>query len=349
MKKIIFKILRFLIFLSIGIALLYFAFRGIDLNELWDKFIHARYGFILLMLLFGFVSLLSRAWRWKLLIEPLGYKPSFLNSFYSLNTGYLANFAFPRLGELTRCGSLSKAEKIPVDKLFGTVIVERVIDLLMVFILLIVLIAGRFDFFGTFIKNNIFIPLVGKLNESMGGVWILLLIIIGFPMVLILVYFMFRSKLSTVKVIQKTKAFIWGIIDGLKTIYTLKKRWSFIFHSIIIWIFYWLMTYAAIFSLPATSELELIDALFLLVVGSFGFIAPVQGGIGAYHYIVTLGLTLYNVPREEGLTYATLSHGFQAIMLILLGLVSMMILFSIRKKSQPDQAETIPATKNEGD
>ncbi len=336
--------MRFLIFLSIGIVLLYFAFRGIDLNVLWNDLLHARYGFILLYLMFGFISLLSRAWRWNLLIEPLGCSPSFLNSFFSLNTGYLANFVFPRLGELTRCASLSKAEKIPVDKLFGTVIVERVTDLFMVFLLLLVLIIGRFDFFGTFIMDNLYLPLVEKLNGSTGGTLILLLIIAGSLLAMLVIYFIFRARLSRIRVIKKIKSFIKGIMDGLKTIYTMKKRWNFVFHSIIIWGSYWLMTYAALFSLPATSKLQLIDALFVLVIGSFGFIAPVQSGIGAYHYIVTLGLTLYSIPKEEGLTYATITHGAQSIMLILLGLTSMMLLFSVNRKTAPSESK--PVTEN---
>jgi hypothetical protein len=246
----------------------------------------------------------------------------------------MANYAFPRIGEITRCGILSKAEKIPVDKLFGTVIVERATDLFMVFILLLILIIGRFDFFGTFIKNNIFLPLVDKLNSTIGGAMVLILIIAGIPILLVITYFLFRKRLSGISIIQKLKSIVKGVIDGLKSIYRMKRRWGFVFQSIIIWGSYWLMTYAALFALPDTSELELIDALFLLVVGSFAFIAPVQGGIGAYHYIVPLGLTLYAVPREEGLTYATLTHGSQMIMMIVLGLLSLMLMFSVQKKSR---------------
>lgn len=342
MKKTIFKGFRFLLFLSIAIGLLYLAFRGVDINELWDKFRNARYFYILGYLFFGFISLVSRAWRWNLLIEPLGRRPGFLNAFYSLNIGYMANFAFPRIGEITRCGTLSKAEKIPVDKLFGTVIVERATDLLMVAILLLVLIIGRFDFFGTFIRNHIFLPLFERLDNSVGGAWLLIATLAAVPVLFILLYFIFRSRLSQIKVIRKIKSFVMGIIDGLKTIYIMKRKWGFLLHSLIIWMSYWLMTYAALFALPATSELQLIDALFLLVVGSFGFIVPVQGGIGAYHYIVTLGLTLYAVPREEGLTYATLTHGSQMIMLIALGLLSMMLMFSVKKKAaDPEPATTV--------
>ena len=340
MKKTLFKILRFLVFLSIGLGLLYLAFRGVDFNELWNKFRNARYAFILLYLFFGFISLLSRAWRWNLLIEPVSHRPGFLNSFYSLNIGYMANYAFPRIGEITRCGTLSKAEKIPVDKLLGTVIVERITDLFMVFVLLLVLIVGRFDFFGTFLRNNIFLPLVAKLNDTVGGTWILLVFILGLPLLLVLLYFLFRSSLSKIGLIQRLKSFVKGIVEGLKSIYTMKRRWGFLLHSIIIWGSYWLMTYAALFALPSTAELKLIDALFLLVVGSFGFIAPVQGGLGAYHYIVALGLTLYAVPRAEGLTYATLTHGSQMIMLIVLGLASLMLMFAVQKKARKSTEES---------
>ncbi|MFC2080906.1 lysylphosphatidylglycerol synthase transmembrane domain-containing protein [Bacteroidota bacterium] len=347
MKKQIFKSLRFLLFLSIAGILLYFAFRGVDVDELWNSFRNARYGYIILYLILGFISLLSRSYRWILLIEPLRYKPSFMNSLYSLNTGYLANFAFPRLGELTRCASLSKVEKIPVDKLFGTVIVERVIDVIMVTILMFVLIIFRFDFFGTWLKENIFGPMVIKLDQTIGGTWMLLLFLLGIPVVLIGLYFAFREKLSGIRFIQKIKSFVKGILDGLKTIYKLKRRWGFILHSIIIWACYWAMTYAAVFILPETSELKIVDGLFLLVVGTFGFIVPVQGGIGAYHYIVALGLTLYSIPREVGLTYATITHGAQMIMLITLGLISFLLLFSVQKKSAGAAVVPKPEKENE--
>ncbi len=323
-------------------ALLYFAFRGVDAGELRHSFAHAKYGYVFLYLLIGFISLLSRSYRWVIMLEPLNYKISFWNSFYALNTGYLANFAFPRLGEITRCGSLSKAEKIPVDKLFGTVIVERVIDMLILVILLLVLIIGRLDYFGNFINNNIYIPIVERVNESLGSAWILLLVIVCIPGIMVIVYFLFRARLSEILLIQKAKSFIRGIIAGLKTIYTLKKRWSFIFHSILIWACYWLMTYAALFALPETSQLKLIDALFLLAVGTLGWIVPVQGGIGAYHYMVTLGFTLYKIPREAGLTYATLSHGSQMIMLIVLGMISFMMLFAVQRKKSKVQVTAKP-------
>ena len=345
MKKKIFKTLRFILFLSIAGILLYFAFKGVNFDELWQSFLTARYGFILLYLLFGFLSLLSRAYRWTLLIEPLNYKASFMNSLYALNTGYLANFAFPRLGEITRCASLSKAEKIPVDKLFGTVIIERIIDLVMVTILLFVLIILRFDFFGTWLNENIFTPVADKLDSSIGGTWVLLVLFVGVPAAMIVLYYTFRERLRDVKFIQKPKSFIKGILDGLKSIYKLKRFWGFLFHSILIWFLYWAMTWTAVFTLAETSVLKPVDGLFLLVVGTFGFIVPAQGGIGAFHYVTALGLTLYAIPREVGLTYATITHGAQMIMLIVLGLISFMILFAVQRKSR--DAETGQITRGD--
>jgi uncharacterized protein (TIRG00374 family) len=349
LRKKIFKTLRFLLFLSIAGILLYFAFRGVNFDDLWESFLNARYGFILLYLLFGFLSLLSRSYRWLLLIEPLNYKSSFMNSFYALNTGYLANFAFPRLGEVTRCASLSKAENIPVDKLFGTVIVERIIDLVMVTILMFVLIIFRFDFFGTWLNENIFGPFVDKLDQSIGGTWILLVILIGLPTALVALYYAFREKLSRVSFIQKIKSFVKGILDGLKTVFKLKRIWAFLFHSVLIWVLYWAMTYAAVFSLPETSVLKPVDGVFLLVIGTLGFIVPAQGGIGAYHYLATLALTLYAVPREVGLTYATMTHGAQMIMLIILGLISFMILFAVQRKSRIAKTDSEPEIPDENE
>jgi len=347
LKKKIFKILRFLLFLSIALVLLYFAFRGVDAAELRSSFANARYGYVLLYLLIGFISILSRSFRWVIMIEPLHYKVSFWNSFYAVNTGYLANFAFPRLGEIIRCGSLSKAEKVPVDKLFGTVILERVIDMVILTILLFVLVIGRFDYFGHFIKNNLYDPLVERLNESVGGTWVLLLIIVSIPLLIITGYLVFRSRLSGIRIVQKIKAFVKGIIDGLKTIYKLKRRWSFIFHSLMIWLCYWLMTYVALFILPETSQLKLIDALFLLVVGTLGWVVPVQGGIGAYHYMVVLGFTLYKIPREPALTYATLCHGSQMIMLIIMGAVSFILLFAFQRRKMTQEEKSEMTVENE--
>ena len=334
MKKSVLKTLRYLLFLGLALLLLFFAFKGIDLKILWNNLVHARYGWVAVPLLFATIAYLSRAYRWNLLIEPLGYKPKFKNTFNSMMVGYLANYAFPRIGEITRCGVLSRTEKIPADKLFGTVIIERLIDMLMVFILLFILLVGRFEFFGTFLNENILIPvwnmLTGITEKSL--VFWFVVIFAGLSFI-ILFYLLLRARPDSNPIILRIRKIIKGMISGIQTVYKMKRSWSFVLHSLIIWGSYWLMSYFAVFILPATSGLKPIDGLFILVIGSFGFIAPVQGGIGAFHWIVSVGLTIYGISKEEGLAFATLLHGAQSLWTIFLGTVSMLLLFLNRKKS----------------
>jgi glycosyltransferase 2 family protein len=333
LKANLIKVLKFLGFAALGVLLLYFAFKGINLESLWEDFKKVNYLWVLLSLGFAIIAYISRAIRWRLIIEPLNYKPSIKNTFYSLMVGYLANFAFPRIGEITRCASLAKKEKIPVDKLIGTVIVERAVDLLTLFILLIILIIFRFETFGSFFQDTVFIPLQDKIINTLNFslyIWIALgMVLIAIPVF----YFSFREKLSEIKVVVRVKDLIKGVIEGLKTVYKMKKRGKFLFHSVFIWLNYWAMTWIVVFALPATSHLGVIDGLFLLVIGGLGMSAPVQSGIGAYHWIVSRGLVAVyaTITLEEGLVFATISHESQAILAIALGTLSFILL--LRKKT----------------
>jgi len=339
LKKKLFKALRYALFLLIGILLLYLAFRGIDLKVLWEEFRHASYLWILLSVVVMTLSHMTRAYRWKMLIEPLNYKPLYSSTFYSLMIGYLANYAFPRIGEITRCGALGRTEKIPMDKLFGTVIVERVIDLMTMFLFLVILITAKFEFFSSFIKPSIIDPIGNKLAFLLSKSILYWFIIIGVPILLVVVLYLFRSRLYKWSLIRKIRDIMKGIFTGLKTVAKLKRVWLFIFSSLMIWIFYWLMTFIAFFALPSTSSLGIIDGLFILVIGSFAFVAPVQGGIGAFHWIVSGGLLLYGLTKEEGLAYATITHGSQMLGTMLIGFISMLLLISIRKKRNTNQNE----------
>ncbi len=332
MKKKAFKVLRYIIFLLIGVLLLYLAFKGIDFQALWYEFKQARYIWIFLSILVLTLSHMTRAYRWKLLIEPLGYNPQFSSTFYSLMIGYLANYAFPRIGEITRCGALGRTEKIPMDKLFGTVIIERVVDLFTMFLFLIILITAKFEFFSSFIKPNILDPVGNKLSFLLGKTILYWFILVGTPVLLVIMLYLFRSRFYKWSLIRKIRDIIKGVFTGLTTLSSLKKVWQFIISSLLIWIFYLLMTYIAFFALSSTSNLNLIDGLFILVIGSFAFVAPVQGGIGAFHWIVSGGLMLYGLTKEEGLAYATITHGSQMLWTILIGIISMLLLISVRKK-----------------
>jgi uncharacterized protein (TIRG00374 family) len=327
LKKRILKIINFFIFLTIGLILLYFAFKGIDFNSLLNDLKSANYSWVVLSLVFAFFAYASRAYRWKLLIEPLNYNPPFKNVFYAVMVGYLANLAFPRIGEITRCGSLTKSDKIPIDSLIGTVIIERAIDMVVLLLLLFVIFVAKIEYFGSFIKENIFIPVYNKFINAVDFpfyYWIgIVALISGF----IALFYYFRKKLKRVKIIHKFRKLLRGVFAGIKTVTKMRNRWEFLLHTVIIWVMYFFMTYVVVYAIPATQSLKPIDGLFLLVIGGLGMAAPVQGGIGAFHWIVSSGLLLYDISKTDGLVFATIQHESQVFMVLILGTLSLLMLF----------------------
>lgn len=325
--KFLFKVLKNLAFLVIGLVLLYLAFKGQDLEKLITDLKSANYFYVLLSVLFGMGAYFARAARWLILLEPMGYTPKLSNSLYSIIIGYFANLAIPRIGEITRCTTLNQAENIPVDKLFGTVILERIIDLMFLASLTVVTILLKVDLFGGF-----FFDLLSS-NKEKYPKMMNLIIISGFIIIflLTLLYFL-RSRLGHFKFVYKIRTFFLGIKEGLISIKKIKnKRW-FIFHSLSIWVCYYLMSWVVFYSIEETSNLGLIDGLFILVVGGFGMSAPVQGGIGAYHFIVSLGLGVLGIASAPALSYATIVHTSQTLFILLAGSVSLALLYVSNKK-----------------
>ncbi len=339
MNKKIRNITRFSLFLAAGILLLYFAFRGIDFSEMAIHFREARYGWIGLSLIFAVISHISRSRRWILLIHPLNYKPTLWNTVNAVLFGYLANYALPRAGEITRCISLGKKEKIPVDSLVGTVIIERAIDLLSMFTILFILLIARFEQFGSFFSNYIFQPLREKINALFGQTMLFWIIVIAVISLLLLFLYIFRKKIFALQPVIKIIQILKGVAGGLKTVLHMKRKWEFLFHTVFIWFNYAMMTWVIVFSLPdITGHLTLIDGVFLLVIGSMGMAVPVQSGIGAFHWIVSRGLHfVYGLELTEGLVFATLQHESQTLLILVLGSVAMILLFSKNKKIRPAQ------------
>jgi glycosyltransferase 2 family protein len=327
LKNVLLNILKFIVFLSIGVVLLYFAFKGINFSKLKENIEGANYLWVVLSLLCGATTYWVRAKRWNLLIEPLGYKPSLINSYHSVIIGYLANFAFPRIGEITRCGTLNRIEKIPADKLIGTVIAERSFDFLTFLILLITAFAIKINFFGSYFSENIFRPAIRKVSTTLNFsvlFWIILAvsIVVGIIMV-----FTFRVRIKKITLVRKIGKIGKGVLSGAKSVFKIKRKLEFIFFTIILWSLYFLMGYIIFFSLPSTSGLTLIDGLFILVVGSCGMIVPVQGGIGTFHLFVSNALAIYGISPEDGMAYAVISHESQSFIAIILGITSFFILF----------------------
>lgn len=341
MKKALGQILKIVAFLALGILLLYFAFRGVAFDELVRTLHRVNFWWIGLSLLFAGISFFSRARRWILLIEALGYKPSFLNTYHSLMVGYLSNYALPRLGEVSRCVTLGKREKIPVDSLFGTVIVERATDLLMLILIMLFLLFSWMDKFGAFFNEQVYGPLQQKFTEIFGGAWVLWVILLASLFLLFALLYVLRKSLMKFALVRKIKDILIGVLIGLKTIYRMERKWEFILHSLLIWFLYILMTWVVVFALEELSGLTFVDGMFLLVIGGLGMSAPVTAGFGAYHWITSRGLmVVYDFSLETGSAYAILAHESNSLLTILLGALSYILLMTSRKKKSNCKSES---------
>lgn len=332
MNRSLSKTISYIVFALIGVGLLIFVFKDVDLAAMWNDITHANYWYVAVALILAMGGYVFRAARWSLLIESTCDRtPRFGNVFWAEMFGYFANMALPRIGEITRCGALTKTEKLPFDKLIGTVIVERMFDVLMMLILAVVTFFIKIDFFGAFILDKIITPTFSRFSEF-NLLWIITVSVISIVIFCVFVYYLRKGN----RLSEKILSFIKGVIDGFSSVRKLKKRGLFIVYTFLLWLCYWLMTWAVCFAIPQTANMTIIDGLFLLIVGSIGMSIPVQGGIGAYHYIVALALTIYGFDfNTVGLLYATISHESQLIVEIILGLASVYFVF---RKKQSDES-----------
>jgi len=242
--------------------------------------------------------------------------------------GYLANLALPRIGEITRCVALGKKENIPVDQLIGTVVVERAIDFFSLLSIMIILVFIEGDVIAEYLKESIFVPLQQKVFAIFGFTWIIWVIIVVTFSLGALLLIKNRKKLRNVRLFAKLFDVIKGVINGMKTITSLERKWEFIFHTVFIWINYALMTWVVVLSLESTSHITPINGIFLLVVGGLAMSAPVQSGLGAYHYFISRAIAfIAGVTIEDGLIYAFLTHESQMIFVIIIGAISFFMIF----------------------
>jgi glycosyltransferase 2 family protein len=332
-RKFVIQALKFLAFLAGAILLLWLAFKNIDFKSLAKNLKEANYYWMIPSIFFGLLAFILRARRWQLLIYPLGFHPSFWHTFHALMIGYLANLALPRIGEVTRCVALGKKEKIAVDKLFGTVIIERAIDFISVLLLLILIIITSETLINKFLKESIFIPFRDKVFSLVHISWIFWALLALLAVIALYLMIRYRKNLRKIRLFSKMFDIVKGVITGLKTITNLKRKWEFIFLTILIWVSYAVMTWLVVFCLKSTSHISFWDSLIILVVGGLAMSLPVQSGFGAFHYAVSrLLVVMHGISLEEGLTFAILSHESQIIFEILIGFVSVYMMYGRNHK-----------------
>lgn len=335
MRKNILTILKILFFFGIGILLVWLVFRNLthdQLIEIKRAVAGANYYWVALSLFVGFLSHISRAIRWRMLMVPLGHNPKLSSTFYAVMAGYLANYAFPRLGEVTRCGLLKRYEKIPFSESFGTVIVERIIDIIVMLLLFTLTIWLEFDLIYDFANTNIFIPMSNKFfhlfhPEQSGYV----LGIIGLFSALISIMYFLKKRIRATSAIRKIKNVLLGFWLGIKSLKNVKNPLLFIFHSLFIWLMYFLAIYVCFFAFEETKNLTVGTGLALLTFGSFGVIAA-PGGIGAYQWIVKEVLVLYFISVPIGIAFGWVVWLAQLLLILILGLLSFVLLPIINKE-----------------
>ncbi len=339
MKRNITTAFKILFFLAIGVFFIWIFLRQLtpeQKQEIWQSFFNANYAWLLLSIALGVLSHIIRAYRWNSLLEPMGYHPKVKNTFFAVMVGYLANTAVPRLGEVTRCGVLSKYENVPVNKSFGTVLVERSIDLITFVLLFFINFFLFYDKLRIYVDEKILAPLTDKFNLNDKS-YVYLLMIAALLVISGLLFFLLRSRIRHFKLYQKIKILLLGFWQGLWAVTKIKRPMVFVLQSLMIWFLYYLMIYVCFFSLPQTSHLGLEVAFSLLIFGSIG-IMLVQGGIGIYPAIIAETLVLYNISPVHGYALGWLGWTAQTLMIVITGLVSLLLLPLFNKSK--DHAES---------
>ncbi len=334
-KSRLVSVLEYLFFLGLGFFLLWLSFRKLDLNKVWSDILNADYIWLFYSLFFAIASHIVRSIRWNMLINSMGYKTRLSSTFYSLMVGYMANTAVPRMGEFMRCGVLSKKEKIPFNALFGTVISERLLDMLMLLLIIFLVVIFQIDLVGSYV-SNIFTPIFHNMADNM----MLLVMVTGgillFFVLSIWLLYRFRERIKKLSFYSKVRLFLDGLWDGIKTVLRLKQKWLFIFYTILIWLFYVIMVYFPMKMLPETSILVFKDAFTLLGIGSLGIVAPVPGGIGAYHFIIKSVLgQIYGIDGVAAGSFAAITHAGQTLLNVGVGGFSYLMLMLMAKKQKP--------------
>jgi uncharacterized protein (TIRG00374 family) len=337
LKKRILAILQYLFFLLIGLVLLWLVFRKIDIREVATEIKAANYSWLLLSIGLGILSHIARAMRWNILIRSLGYKTETSTTFYAVMVGYLANMAFPRLGEVSRCGVLAKKNGVPFNSLFGTVISERVFDTIVLALIIVAAIFFQLELLSDFTDKYIVSYFNGLANDHTLLTAVLVLIaVVVLPVILFRIFF---HRIKELQLYIKLRVFLKGLLDGVTTILRMKHKWAFIGLTLAIWLLYTLMTYTAFFALEATSGLNFIDGITVMALGSLGMVAPVPGGIGAYQFIVKAILTeIYLVESEPAVSYSIILWSAQSLMIIVTGALSYYILVFKKSKKFYDNA-----------
>ncbi len=337
MKRRLISISKYILFLAIGIVLFWGVYGDMDLQALKSALSHINYFWIAVSIILSIMSQVSRAIRWNMLITPMGYRPKLFNTFLSVLVLYLVNLFLPRAGEIGRCNVLSKYEKIPFSKLVGTVFVERLADLITLLILALIIIFSQLNKIRMIFDKTRINEIVSTFENHKpqnAGMFTPknILIAVGILMVLILVVVEFRKYLKRrreargISLKRKIKEIRYNLVEGIKTISKLENKWYFIAHTLFIFLMWLLMLYVIFLAYEPTKNLSIFVGATTFLMGGLAMLLPIQGGIGPWHIMVILTLSVYNISIEHGQIFALIAHSTTNLIYIFLGLLALLIL-----------------------
>jgi uncharacterized protein (TIRG00374 family) len=330
-KKHFISFLKLAVSLGIGIGLIYWFVSKMspaDKELTMDTFKRTNYFWIMLAPLLGMLSNFNRAQRWRQLLEPLGYKPGFWNTWFSIMMMYLFNIFFPRLGEVSRCGVLARYENVPLDKSIGTMVVERIVDLISILIIGAVLLFIEYDRLFSYFDTNVLNKEAVPEAASSFTKWIVLAVILAL-LVGSAIYIEVKYGFAKLKAVVINR--LLGFVEGLKSIKDVKNPLEFLFHSVFIWVCYFLMVYVSFKALPETSSLGILAGIACLFFGGFAMVAT-PGGIGVYPAVISQVLILYSIQSTIGYAFGSIVWAAQMGSVLIGGLISLILLAILNRE-----------------
>jgi len=311
------KAIKISIPLLLAVFFGWYTFSKLPVKEFIPYFEKANYFWIGLGALLGILSHLSRAYRWKFTLEPLGYRPKLPNNIMAVFIAYLANFGIPRSGEVLRAAVLTNYEDIPFEKGFGTIVAERFADLAMMLIIIAITLYLEFDYIYKFF--------IEKFKPET-------LFIAGFGIIAIAVIFIVFFKKSNSKIAVRVRAFVYGLLEGVFSIFKMKQKWAFIFHTLFIWLMYVLMFYVTTFAVPEISNIPFAAILIAFISASFT-IAATNGGIFVYPLAIGAAFSLFDIPETPSIAFGWIIWTAQTFIIIILGSLSFLYLPIYNRKN----------------
>lgn len=310
MKKSHSKIIKLLLPILLAVFFGWYTFTKISIEAIVPYFKNANYWWIALGIFLGFLSHLSRAYRWQFMLNPMGYTIKYANSIMAVFIAYFANYGIPRSGEVLRAAVATNYEKVPFEKSFGTIVGERIADLVVMGLIIVITLFFQFDF--------IFNLLSEKFNPTK--------IVLGIILVVAaIVIFIFYVKKAKSKFANKIKSFVRGLIEGVTSIFKMEQKWAFIFHTLFIWLMYILMFYVTTFAVPELHNIPLIAVVLAFISASFT-IAATNGGIFFYPLAVYAAFSLFGLEKEPSIAFGWIIWTSQTIMIIICGILSFVFL-----------------------